>query len=164
MVNHAIVKALLFLAVGYVGLQLGGTRLEDFEGLGKRMPLTAFAITVGSLSAIGIPLLNIFWSKIRIMLAGIAAGYTWGVALILGASVVEAVYYLRLIHRMWFAGGGERVSESLVVGAIMLFLVALILVIGVYPNYAWNLAQKAGADIFDVARYISNVPLMGVGA
>ena len=164
MVNHAIVKALLFLGVGYVGVKLGGTTLEDFEGLGRRMPLTAFAITVGSLSAVGIPLFNIFWSKVRIMLAGVSAGYTWGVALILGASVVEAVYYLRLIHRIWFAGEGERLSESFALGAIMLLLVALILVIGFYPNYAWSLAQKAGADIFDVTKYIGNVPLMGVGA
>jgi len=164
MVNHAVVKALLFIGVGYVGMKLGGTTLEDFEGLGRKMPLTAFAITVGSLSAVGIPLFNIFWSKIRILLAGVAAGYAWGVALILGASVVEAVYYIRLIHRMWFGGSGERVSESLVLGAIMLFLVAVILVIGFYPNYIWGIAQKAGADIFDVGRYISNVPLLEVGA
>jgi len=164
MLNHAIVKALLFLGVGYVGITLGGTAMENFEGLGKRMPLTAFGITIGSLAAIGIPMFNIFWSKIRILIAGVNAGYTWGVALILGASVVEAVYYMRLIHRMWFAGEGERVSESLVLGAIMLFLVALVLIIGVYPNYAWSIAQKAGNDIFNVSRYISNVPLMGVGA
>ena len=87
-----------------------------------------------------------------------------GVALILGASVVEAVYYLRFIHAMWFAGEGERMREGLAISLILLFLAALVIVIGVYPDYVWNLAQKAGSDIFNVGQYIKNVPLMGVGA
>ncbi|ACS33211.1 proton-conducting transporter transmembrane domain-containing protein [Thermococcus gammatolerans] len=164
MINHAIVKALLFLAVGYVGITLGGTGIEKFSGLGRRMPLTAFVITVGSLAAVGIPLFNIFWSKIRILIAGVEAGYTWGVALILGASVVEAVYYIRLIHTMWFGEGEGRIRENLAIGTIALFLVLLILFIGLYPNYFWTVSQKAGQDIFNVVDYVKNVPLMGVGS
>ncbi|WP_297506667.1 proton-conducting transporter membrane subunit [Thermococcus sp.] len=164
MVNHAIIKVLLFLGVGYVAVQLGGADIENFRGLGKRMPLTALGITVGSMSAVGIPLFNIFWSKLRIILATVDAGYAWAAALVLGASVVEAVYYFRLVHTIWFAGEGERLRESVPLVAIMLLLIALIVAIGVYPNYVWNLSQKAGSDIFNVAQYIKNVPLMGVGA
>ncbi|MDI3476000.1 MAG: NADH-quinone oxidoreductase subunit [Thermococcaceae archaeon] len=164
MVNHAIVKALLFLTVGYVGVALGGTAIENFQGLGKRMPLTALTITIGSLATVGIPLFNIFWSKIRILLAGVEAGYSWSVALILGASVVEAVYYFRLVHTMWFVEGGGRIRENFAIGVIAIFLAALIIVIGVYPNDVWTIVQKAGQDLFNVANYIKNVPLMGVGA
>ncbi|WP_297438274.1 proton-conducting transporter membrane subunit [Thermococcus sp.] len=164
MVNHAIVKALLFIAVGYVAVELGGDEVENFRGLGRRMPITAFSITIGSLAVIGIPMFNVFWSKLRIILATVDVGYTWAAALVLIASVVEAVYYLRLLHVMWFERSGERITESAALGAIMLLLVAVVIVIGVYPDYVWNLAQKAGADIFNVAQYIKNVPLMGVGA
>ncbi|ASJ06941.1 proton-conducting transporter transmembrane domain-containing protein [Thermococcus pacificus] len=164
MVNHAIVKALLFLAVGYVGITLGGTAVENFEGLGKRMPLTAFSITVGAVAVMGIPLFNVFWSKMRIILAAMGAGYAWVVALVLAASVVEAVYYIRLIHTMWFTGEGEKLNENLVFGVIMLLLVVAIIVIGIYPEPLWDIVQKAGNDIVNVAGYIKNVPLMGVGA
>ena len=164
MVNHAIVKALLFLAVGYVAITLGGTEMERFQGLGKRMPLTAFAITVGAVATVGIPLFNVFWSKLRIIIATLDVGYTWAAVLVLSASVVEAVYYFRLLHTIWFTGEGEKVSESMVIGLVMLFLAALVVVIGVYPDYAWSIAQKAGEDIFNVAQYVKNVPLMGVGA
>ncbi|WP_048149184.1 proton-conducting transporter transmembrane domain-containing protein [Palaeococcus ferrophilus] len=164
MVNHAIIKALLFLAVGYVGITLGGTAIEDFQGLGKRMPLTAFSITVGAVAVMGIPLFNAFWSKMQIIMAAMEANYAWVVALVLLASIVEAAYYIRLIHTMWFTGEGERLSENLVLGVVMLLLVAAIIVIGLYPEPLWNIVQKAGSDVFNVANYIKNVPLMGVGA
>ncbi len=161
MVNHAIVKALMFMAVGYVAFELGGVNLEDFKGLGKTMPLTAFAITVGAISIIGIPLFNIFWSKIQLILAALKAGKTGVIALILGASLVEAVYYIRLIHTMWFEEGDrDRIKENLIFGTIMLLLVALIIIIGVAPNFVWNIVQKAGADIYNAAQYIKNVPLL----
>ena len=162
MFNHAIVKALLFLAAGYVAVELGGTELEKFEGLGRKMPLTAFSITVGAVSIIGIPLFNVFWSKLRLILAAISANYAWVAALVLGASVVEAVYYIRLIHLMWFKGEGEKMEENFVLGVIMLLLVAAIIVIGVYPGPVWNIVQKAGSDLFNVANYVKNVPLLGV--
>jgi len=164
MINHAIVKAMLFLAVGYVVMTLGGAEIENFRGLGRRMPLTAFAISVGAIATVGIPLFNIFWSKIRIILATLQVGYTWAAVLVLTASVVEAVYYFRLLHTIWFEGDGERIDENIVIGLMVLFLAALVVVIGIYPDYAWNLAQKAGNDIFNVAQYVKNVPLMGVGA
>ena len=164
MVNHAIVKAILFLAVGYVAMTLGGAEIENFRGLGRRMPLMAFAISVGAIATVGIPLFNIFWSKVRIILATLNVGYTWAAILVLAASVVEAVYYFRLLHVIWFEGDGERINENLAIGLMVLFLAALVVVIGIYPDYAWSLAQKAGNDIFNVAQYIKNVPLMGVGA
>ncbi|MDK2783444.1 MAG: hypothetical protein PWQ32_1033 [Thermococcaceae archaeon] len=162
MFNHAIVKALMFLAVGYVAVELGGAEMDKFEGLGKRMPVTAFAITVGAISIIGIPLFNVFWSKIQLILAALSAQYTWVVALILGASLVEATYYIRLIHAIWFKGEGEKVKENTVLVLAMLLLAALIIVVGIYPEPFWDIIQKAGSDIFDVAQYVKNVPLMGV--
>ena len=162
MLNHAIVKALMFLAVGYVAITLGSPHIENFKGLGKRMPLTAFAITVGAISVVGIPLFNIFWSKFKLLLAALQVGKTAIVAVILGASLVEAVYYFRLIYTMWFEGEEKRIEESLALSVIMLLLVALIMVIGVYPGPAWNIVQKAAADLYDVANYVKNVPLLGV--
>ncbi|AEC50956.1 NADH dehydrogenase subunit N [Pyrococcus sp. NA2] len=162
MLNHAIVKALMFLAIGYVGVTLGGTRLENFEGLGKKMPLTAFALSVGAVSTVGVPLFNVFWSKFRIIVATLQAGHVWPAALVLFASVVEAVYYFRLLHLIWFSGEGERVRESWFV-VFLIILALLIIAIGVYPTPAWEIAKRAGSDIFAVANYIKNVPLIRLG-
>ncbi|AFK22875.1 proton-conducting transporter membrane subunit [Pyrococcus sp. ST04] len=162
MVNHAIVKALLFLGVGYVGITLGGTKLENFEGLGRRMPLTALAITIGAIATVGVPLFNVFWSKLRIILATLNAGFLWPAILVLFASVVEAVYYFRLVHRIWFMGTGERAKEGVIAG-ILIVLAIIVVAIGIDPTPLWNIVTKAGNDLFNVATYIKNVPLMGVG-
>ena len=161
MLNHAIVKTMMFLGVGYVGVMVGGTRIEDFRGLGKRMPLTALSLSVGAISTVGVPLFNVFWSKFRIIVATIQAGFVWPAVLVLFASVVEAVYYFRLLHVMWFAGEGERIKEGWIV--VFLLLLALIIVgIGIYPTPVWEIVKRAGSDIFAVKVYINNVPLLGV--
>ncbi|CAB49623.1 proton-conducting transporter transmembrane domain-containing protein [Pyrococcus abyssi] len=161
MLNHAIVKAMMFLGVGYVGITLGGTELEKFEGLGKRMPLTALALTIGAVSTVGVPLFNVFWSKFRIIVATLQAGFIWPAILVLFASMVEAVYYFRLVHTMWFSGSGERVKEGWIV-IFLLLLAVLVVAIGIYPTPAWEIVKRAGSDIFAVANYVKNVPLMGV--
>ncbi len=94
------------------------------------MPVTAFTISVGAIATVGVPLFNIFWSKIRIILATLSVGYTWAAALVLAASVVEAVYYFRLLHVIWFEGTGERMHENMAMGIMLLFLAALVIVIG----------------------------------
>ncbi|AAL81571.1 proton-conducting membrane transporter [Pyrococcus furiosus DSM 3638] len=157
MLNHAIVKTMMFMAIGYVGITLGGTMIENFEGLGKRMPLTSLSLTIGGIATVGVPLFNVFWSKLRIILAAAHEGNLWPVALVLFASVVEAVYYFRLIHTMWFKGkSGERIPEG-AIAIVLLLLAMLIIVIGVYPTPFWNLVTKAGSDIVEVSKYVANV-------
>ncbi|KPU63967.1 NADH dehydrogenase [Thermococcus sp. EP1] len=162
MFNHAIVKLLMFLAVGYAALELGGPEMENFKGLGKRMPITAFGITLGAIAIIGIPLFNVFWSKMQLIIAALEAEKTGVVALILGASLVEMVYYVRLIHTIWFQGDGDKIRENSALALVMLLLIAFIILIGIYPQPFWDIMQKAGSDIFNVAEYIKNVPLVGV--
>lgn len=131
--------------------------IENFEGLGKRMPLTSLSLTIGGIATVGVPLFNVFWSKLRIILAAAHEGNLWPVALVLFASVVEAVYYFRLIHTMWFKGkSGERIPEG-AIAIVLLLLAMLIIVIGVYPTPFWNLVTKAGSDIVEVSKYVANV-------
>ena len=77
-------------------------RIADLAGLKKDRPLTAVALTVLSLSVLGMPPFSGFWGKYYVFGAAAEAGY-WQVAAVgLVASVVAAFYYLRLIKTMWF--------------------------------------------------------------
>lgn len=77
-------------------------KISDFAGLMKDRPVTAIALTVLALSAVGIPPLSGFWGKFFVFGAAADAGYWMAGAAGLVASVVAGFYYLRIIKHMWF--------------------------------------------------------------
>ncbi len=77
-------------------------KIADLAGLKKDRPLTAVALTILSLSAIGIPPMSGFWGKFYVFGAAADAGYWMAGAAGLVASVVAGFYYLRIIKVIWF--------------------------------------------------------------
>ncbi len=114
MVNHALVKGALFLAVGAVFYRTGSVQLDSLKGLFRTMPFTASAIAAAGVGLIGLPLTGGFVSKWFLVGAAIEQG-SWGVAaVILFGSVLAIVYVLRLVEPMVFAqpGEGPQVSKA----------------------------------------------------
>jgi NADH-quinone oxidoreductase subunit N len=76
--------------------------MDDMAGLIHERPALAMAITVFSLSALGLPPFSGFFGKVFVFKAALGAGL-WGpaVAALVG-SVVAAFYYLRLVKVIWF--------------------------------------------------------------
>lgn len=63
MLNHAIYKILLFFGAGVIERETGTTDMNKLGGLAKTMPVTFILITIGIMSASGIPPFNAFVSK-----------------------------------------------------------------------------------------------------
>jgi NADH-quinone oxidoreductase subunit N len=85
--------------------------IDDMAGLVKERPGIAFAMTVFSLSALGLPPFSGFFAKIFVFKAALDAGL-WAPAVIgLVGSVVAAFYYLRLIKVMWFDGSAGATDK-----------------------------------------------------
>jgi multicomponent Na+:H+ antiporter subunit D len=103
LINHALAKSLLFLNSGSVQQATGTRNLDEMGGLAKRMPVTAAANLVGSLSIAGVPPLNGFWSKLIIIIALVQAGQ-WGFALAAVLASVLTLWYYLLIQRKAFFG------------------------------------------------------------
>src|SRR6476646_3366819 len=61
--NHAVFKALLFLAAGAFERSVGSLDLDHIGGLLRRMPWTGGAFLVGGLAIAGVPPLNGFASE-----------------------------------------------------------------------------------------------------
>jgi hydrogenase-4 component B len=61
--NHAVFKALLFLAAGAFERALGSLELDRIGGLLRRMPWTGGAFLIGSMAIAGLPPLNGFASE-----------------------------------------------------------------------------------------------------
>lgn len=61
--NHAVFKALLFLGAGSVISQTHTRNIEEYGGLIKNMPYTAFFFLIGALAISGLPPFNGFVSE-----------------------------------------------------------------------------------------------------
>ncbi len=99
-----VIDQIGFFAI-LLSLSKGGRpirRIADLAGLKEHRPLTAVALTILSLSVLGMPPFSGFWGKYYVFGAAAEAG-DWQVAAVgLVASVVAAFYYLRIIKLMWF--------------------------------------------------------------
>jgi len=100
--NHALMKGALFLALAVVVFRVGGVRLSDVAGLGKRMPWTMAAIVIGGLSLIGVPLTAGFVSKWYLVSASLQEGQWWLALLVLLGSLLSVVYVWRVIEAAYF--------------------------------------------------------------
>jgi multicomponent Na+:H+ antiporter subunit D len=99
--NHAVMKATLFLAAASVRQSTGSSEIERMTGLGKRMPITMMAFSFGAISLVGIPPTAGFFSKWYLVQAGIDAGQ-WPVAVVvLVSSLLTAVYLFRILERVY---------------------------------------------------------------
>ncbi len=107
MLNHAIIKGALFVAVGAFWYRFGITRISDFRGLGKMMPWTMGAFSIGGLSLIGVPLTAGFVSKLNLTLAAMDKGWWWAVAVIMITSVLAIIYIGRMLLAAYFQSPPE---------------------------------------------------------
>jgi NADH-quinone oxidoreductase subunit N len=80
-----------------------GARVEDFGGLARRRPATAWGIVIMLLSLVGVPPMIGFFGKFNLLIAGQQAGLTTLVVIAVIVSVVSAGYYMRIVRTMFFA-------------------------------------------------------------
>ena len=110
-------------------------RFADLEGLGRRSPVLAVAMSVFMLSLAGFPPSVGFFGKLFLFTAGVGAGYTWLVVLAVLMSVVSVFYYIRVLVPVWSPSPRtDHVPASISSSfAIVLSGVASV-VLGLYPT------------------------------
>ncbi len=163
LISHALSKALLFLAVGYMIYRSGSMDISNMEGMGKRMPLTSLAFTMGAFSLVGLPPFIGFPSKFLIVRAALSQEgilFTVLIAFVLLGTVIEGAYFFRVIQALFFKGRQTdiRREEAPVPALIpMVILMILIVVIGVYPKPLTNILNSASLELLNRIEYIRGV-------
>ncbi len=159
--NHAIMKGLLFLCAGSFVHRTKTRDLRKLRGIRKTMPLTSIFLAIGALAIAGIPPFNGFWSEWMIVTAGIEAEMIPFSALMLANMVFSVVYYIRVI-RMILLDEPTAVSKKAREAPASMFiptliLAALCIIIGVYPEPFITIASQAAQAALDAQRYISSM-------
>ena len=160
MLNHAITKSLLFLSGSYLVFNSKEKYIKEVNGLGKFMPITSFLFALGSFAIVGLPPFAGFWSKLSVLTAAADSNLILIIALILIVSVIEVVYYFRVVNRIYFFKKQESVTpQRPTVHALLAMVVlgAIILIIGFYPDSVTEILHKASADLMDKTKYINDV-------
>jgi multicomponent Na+:H+ antiporter subunit D len=111
--NHALMKGCLFLVGGAIRYRTGRTQIPTFAGLGRSMPWTMAAFTVGALAMIGIPPTAGFFSKWYLLLGALEAGNAWWFGIIIVSSLLTAIYFFRAVEMIYRdAGPGADAPAS----------------------------------------------------
>ena len=163
LISHALSKALLFLAVGYMIYRTGSMDISSLEGMGKRMPITSLAFTIGAFSLVGMPPFIGFPSKFLIIRAALFKEeimFTVLVAFVLLGTVIEGTYFFRVVQVLYFKGDHTNLQreEAPVPALIPIFiLMVLIIVVGVYPKPVTNILNSASSELLNRIEYIRSV-------
>ncbi|RDE35592.1 NADH-quinone oxidoreductase subunit M [Parageobacillus thermoglucosidasius] len=145
-VSHGLISALLFLLVSILFERTNTTEMDRLGGLAKAMPLTAGSLLAGALASLGLPGMSGFVSEFTAFFGlfqtapAVAAAGTLGI-------IMTAVYLLRAVLNITFgtskSGGAQAFDMSLTEAVPVFVLLALIIMIGVYPRILAEPLQAA---------------------
>jgi NADH-quinone oxidoreductase subunit N len=142
-------------AFGVVSLQSSPYRdadadqLHAFRGLFWRRPYLTAVMTVSMLSLAGIPLTAGFIGKFFVIAAGVRAELWWLLGIVVVGSAMGLYYYLRVMVTLFLSEPGMRNQEAprgwehQAGGMVVLGAMALMLLLGVYPQPVMDLIQHA---------------------
>jgi NADH-quinone oxidoreductase subunit N len=155
--------ALLFYLVTYVFLTLGAfgvvvalaqggrecERLEDYEGLARRRPGLAAAMTLFMLGLVGMPGTAGFIAKFELFNAGVQGGLVGLVVLAALMSVVSAFYYVRIPMVMYMRQHSEAGATQLSLTELFVLAVCAgaVLYLGIFPS-----ADPLSLEVLELVR------------
>ncbi len=152
--NHAVMQSSAFLAVAAVDYRLKKIGLDGYNGLWKKMPVTAISMAVALLALAGVPPLNGFWSKLVLFGAALQGGVLGELGVVLAVvgaltSVLSLGYYATIIKRMYMdeADDLKPVSEPKALTAVLIAATLFIVITGLYPAPIYDFASRAAASV-----------------
>ncbi len=153
-VNHAMVKTALFMAVGCIIYRVGHAHRPSLDSLFKHMPFTCVAFIISGLGLIGVPLTVGFVSKFTLIGAAMERGWWILAGLVLISSLMAVVYVGRVVEVMLFRqsrqSGPESsgLSEAPVTMLIPMYvLVAMGLYFGINGSQTLSVAGEAARQL-----------------
>lgn len=101
LVHQGIMKITLFFCAGNYAETLGVHKVSEMNGIGRRMPLTTTAFSIGALGMIGVPYTAGYVSKQYLSEGAALAGAPWAGWVLIASSVLNAAYFLPVLYRAW---------------------------------------------------------------
>ena len=137
--NHALMKACLFLVTGNFRIKLGHSSIPRFtDAIRRKMPWTTASFALAALSMVGLPPTVGFFSKWYLALGTIKNSNWIFLAVILLSSLLNAVYFFRILEKIYLKSPDstdsntdkikkDEVYPSMLIPTVILALAILVL-------------------------------------
>jgi NADH-quinone oxidoreductase subunit M len=158
MVNHGLVVAPIFFIIALLAQRAGGSEdIREMGGIAFRAPVLATLFLVVALATLAMPGSSNFVGEFLILLGVFKAKLV--IAIIAFSGVIMAsVYALRLFIRSMHNRVGESVTSreiSVLDGAVLAPLVAVILFLAFYPQFALQRSERSVKGAVEIAYHES---------
>ncbi len=147
MLAHGLITGLLFVMVGLMYERTHTREIGRLGGLARQMPLIAAGMVFAGMASLGLPSLAGFIAEVTVFL-GSFDRYEWAVLMALGGVVLSAGYILWTMERVMFGPVREEwnnVSDQnhWWEHAAVVSLVALVILLGVFPSFMMDIITPA---------------------
>jgi len=134
--TYLLMTVAAFFVLAAVHVATGSEEISALNGLGKRNPTLALALTVVMASLAGVPLTAGFLGKFFAFQAAVASQIWWGVGLGFVGAAAGFYYYFKPIRAMWWAAptNPTPIAVPAITRSCVAILVAAILILGVWPQ------------------------------
>jgi multicomponent Na+:H+ antiporter subunit D len=102
MVSHAFAKITLFFCAGSIFVASGKKNISEMNGIGKKMPYTMIAFSIGALSMVGLPPASGFLTKWYLGLGSLEMNQLVLLAVILLSAILNTIYFFPVIYTAFF--------------------------------------------------------------
>jgi NADH-quinone oxidoreductase subunit N len=138
--GYAISTIGAFAAAIMVFQAMKNENIDAFNGLGKKNPLLAAALTMSMLSLAGIPPFSGFLGKYYIFSEAVKNGHITLTVIAVITSIIGVYYYFKVILAMYTKeGNSTEIPVSLAYTIIIAICLIISLLLGIYPGILINL-------------------------
>jgi multicomponent Na+:H+ antiporter subunit D len=162
-VAHGFMKITLFFCAGAIHIKTHTLEIPDLAGLGRQMPITFGAFTLGALGLAGTPLCVGFISKWNLGLGALQAGHAVFLAVLVTSGLLNFAYFFPIVYSAFFGKPHTAIrydEAGLALTLPLAITAAVSIILGVYPNAGLAFYQLAWAA---AARALSGPPHMLAG-
>jgi NADH-quinone oxidoreductase subunit N len=149
LVAYTVMNVGAFFVVVLISNKIGSDDVNDYRGIGKKMPLTAAALTVFLVSLTGLPPTIGFIGKYMIFTALLGKGSVFLTLAIIGVltSAVSLYYYFKIPLNMYLResedGSDTPIEFGAFSNAIAIFLMVITIALGLFFTPLANFAKNS---------------------
>jgi len=168
--HHIIVKTNLFLVSGIIHKIKGSYNIKKLGGILNAYPFLSVLFLIPALSVAGIPPLSGFWSKLFVIKAALEQHYYLISIIALAVGLLTLFYMMKIWNEAFWKDDPEPNKKSdkmpwqnlfsrdfIFMIIPVLLLSGITIVIGIFPEPFFNIAERSAHELMNPEIYIKAV-------